>query len=237
MNSLYIGRRIAVVNFIPLATCTLASMFMTFLLYRYSTSQKKHHILWAMAMGIVFFTSLLEFFAEIDGWSADSYKIFYVLMGLMVPLMGLGALHLLENKKWSRYFLYYFVVVGAIFVILAFIASVDEGRFANVAVVGSGVMPSYVLLSLLLLFSGSLALVVGGLYNFRQDMTTKAGLLIAIGGLLYPAAVVLAFAGMPVAFYPLQLVSVIVLFTGFFKAEDHGKEVDKEPEEPDEMSI
>ncbi len=229
------ARRKDMADFFPLVTSTVASIFMTLLLYKYSTSGKKYHLIWTIAIFMVFFTSLLEFFSdpEIDGWTATSYKAYYVLTAPLVALMGLGTLYLFTRKKWGQYFLYYTVIVSAIFIILGASASVDENQLAAGSQIGGTAMPSYVrAISPLLTVPGGIILIAGAFYCFWLDRTRRYNLLIGLGGLSYMAAGSLARAGILEAFYAIQMVSLLLLFSGFLLSMEYSANLEVKSTEP-----
>jgi hypothetical protein len=203
-------------NYFPLVGSTVAAIFMTLLLYKYSTTRKSYHLVWTVAIFMVFFTSFLELLSEFGGWSVASYKTYYMLTAPLVALMGLGTLYLLTHKNWSKYFLVYAVVFSAIFMIAGATAAVDETVFASGSQIGGAAMPSYVrVMSPLLTIPGGMILIVGALYSFWLDRTRKYNLLIGLGGLLYMAAGMLARMNVLGVFYAIQTVSLLSLFLGF----------------------
>jgi len=197
--------------YFPLIASTIAAIFMTLLLFKYTTTRKKYHLVWMIAIFMVFFTSLLEFFSEVGGWSVASYKVYYVLTAPLVAFMGLGTLYLLTHKNWSKYFLIYTLVLSLVFVALGASATVDETMFATGSQIGGTAMPSYVrAISPLLTIPGGLILIIGALYSFLLDRTRKYNTFIALGGLLYMASGMLARAGVLEVFYAIQMISLLL---------------------------
>ena len=223
-------------NYFPLVASSIASIFMTLLLYKYSTTKKIHHLIWTAAIFMVFFTSLLEFFSELDGWTVASYKVYYVMTAPLVALMGLGTLYLLRHKNWSKLFLVYTLVVSAVFVVAGASATVDEGAFTapqdgtgspSGSQIGGAAMPSYVrAMSPLLTVPGGLILILGAFYSFWLDRKRRYNLLIALGGVLYMAAGMSARLGVTGLFYAVQTASLVLLFLGFLLGMEHGAKVE-----------
>jgi hypothetical protein len=213
-------------NYFPVVTAATASIFMTLLLYKYSTTKKNYHLVWTVAIFMVFLTSLLEFFSEVDIWNEVSYKAYYVQTAPLVALMGLGTLYLLTHKNWSKYFLYYAVAVSAVFIIAGATATVNEAAFASGSQIGGTAMPSYVrALSPLLTVPGGLILIGGAFLSFWLDRTRKYNILIGFGGLLYMVAGSLARAGILELFYAIQMISLLLLFSGFLLSMEYSAKV------------
>ena len=210
-------------NYFPVVSSTIAAIFMTLLMQKYAVKKKEYHLVWTIAIFMVFFTSLLEFFSEADTWSVASYKVYYVMTAPLVALMGLGTLYLLPEKRWAKYFLVYTVALSAVFAIAGLTAQVDESKFAASSQIGGTAMPSYVrTISPLLTVPGGIILIVGALYSFWLDKTRKYNLLIAAGGVLYMAGGMLARYGATGAFYGMQFIALLTLFTGFLLSMEHG---------------
>lgn len=224
-------------NMFPLVGSLVAAIFMTLLLYKYATTKKTYHLVWTIAIFMVFFTSFLELLSEFGGWSVASYKAYYMLTAPLVVLMGLGTLYLLTHKNWSKYFLVYAVVFSAIFMIAAVTATVNETAFASGSQVGGTAMPSYVrAMSPLLTIPGGIILIVGALYSFWLDKTRKYNLLIGLGGILYMAAGMLARLDVLGAFYAIQTVSLLSLFLGFLLSMEYRATLKVEPSEVKEAT-
>ncbi len=213
----------------PLISTITSGAFTVALVIQYMKRRKLHQLIWSISLFMFFLTTLFEFLAAYYytsnpgslGWTPLMYKLYYVLTPPMVALMGTGSLYLLTHKPYGKIMLIYTIIVTIPLFALGLTADVAGALETAVKEVGGteiagAAMPSYVrIFSPMMTIPGGIFLIVGALYSFWLDKTRKYNLLVALGGLFPFIGGLRARFGMYEAFYFLELIGIVILFTGF----------------------
>jgi len=215
------------ITYIPLVTTVISGALTTLLWIQYRSRRKLHQLVWAVAMGLFTLGALLEFLMNpgIVGPSVVIIKMYYLIVGPQVSLLGTGVV-LLMSPKWGRRALAVVVVLSAILIVLGAMVSIDVSQvvasFQSSVVFGIMALdqsfPSSVrLVTEGLNTYGAIALVGGSLVSFLLDRRRMYALLIVLGGLLNAiGGILLGIFSNPDLFLEFELFGAIALFAGFF---------------------
>jgi hypothetical protein len=70
---------------------------------RWQVRRRPHELAWALSMALFAAGALAFFFGLALGWSAWSFKLFYLLGGVLtVPALALGTVYLLAGRRWGN---------------------------------------------------------------------------------------------------------------------------------------
>ena len=156
--------------------------------------RRRHDLAWTAALALFAAGALALFFAIVTGWSSLSFRLFYLLGGVLtVPVLALGTIYLLGGRRIGDRASLGVALIGAFAAGVVLTAPLrvplephrlNEGRIIFglgprlLAAIGSG-------LGALVVIGGALWSVFGLLRSgHRLGRATSANLLIALGTLL-----------------------------------------------------
>jgi hypothetical protein len=193
--------------------------------------RRLHALLWTWAMLVWTTAVAAETAAALAGaWTSTTYRIYYAFGALMVAAwLGAGSLHLGAGRRLARGFTWVVAILSIVGSYMIFTYPIDPAKLAVVDSLGfvdSEIVKVFpVSVRIIVAISnilGSIAFIGAALYSlwgFRRrnvppNRVVGVGL-IALGGLLAAAAHSLGALGGPGLFRISELVTVILIFSGY----------------------
>jgi len=216
----------------PLATGILTTVFTVLLFMQWRARGKAHQLWWTIGFGMYAASAYMEFIAFIaDGWDPWLYKTYVVVTATLVPVLALGTVDLIARKKiWMRAYLFYNVVVAAVFAVGVFTrelipVELAKASIASYAALGGSAMTYPRVLSMLLTIPAALVLFGGALVSIFRFIRKRefayrvwANVLIAAATLVISSGGGLAKAGNTAGFYLAEMLAAVLYFAGFLLA-------------------
>lgn len=70
---------------------TIVSVAFAALVFNQRIARRKPYPLaWSFGLGLYAAAALLQFLAEVYGWSVTTYKVYYLIAALLVAVLGIG---------------------------------------------------------------------------------------------------------------------------------------------------
>jgi hypothetical protein len=214
-------------NYLPLLTAAVAFIFTVFLTRQYVQRRKTHQLLWTIAMLFYGLAALMEFLmnADLMGANLTIFKVYYILAGSLVGLLGSGVVYLLVRPSVAKFFLAFMVVLSIGLLVTSLSTPLDESilRESFSGELGEGFRDaSHAYPITVRIFSiiensvGGTILIGGAVYSYIRNRKRTYNLLIALGGLLpMIGGSALGFFQNPDIFFEFELGGIIFLFLGF----------------------
>ncbi|MEX1105522.1 MAG: hypothetical protein WEB78_04935 [Ilumatobacteraceae bacterium] len=226
------------------AAATLVSLaFMLSTLDRFLRRRRPHEFAWTVALGLFALGSGALWWAEANGWSLASFRVFYLAGAILnVPWLALGTVYLLSGERRGRQVQRVLVAITWLSVGIVLFAptrlpvggtelptgkEVCGGAPRLLAAVGSGVSAVYII-------GGALWSAWRVLRHRNAPGRLAVGnVLIALGTLILSASGTLAGRlGKDRAFAVTLLAGIIVLFAGFLVAPTTRRAVPRHADPP-----
>lgn len=200
-------------------TTVLSAALAVRLLAAHRQRPRASHVLWAVGFGLAAVAAGCQFTGYVSGsFTPVVYRI-YLLSSASVPaFMGAGTVYLLWRRV-ANAFAAFTVLMALLGVVAAFSTPLDVSRLGDVTLASAEVakVAPGILLTVVYAVQGAvggvLALIVGALYSYVRTKAPR-NLLIALGGAVFAAADTLAAYGGVGAFFPAEIVGILLLFYG-----------------------
>jgi hypothetical protein len=177
------------------------------------------HIFWAVAFALAAVAAACQFVGYVAGGFDPVVYRLYLLSSASVPgFMGAGTVYLLWRRVADA-FAAFTVAVALLGVVAAFTTPLASAHLRDVTLASAEVAKAApgtllaVVYALQGALGGVLALVVGALYSYLRTKASR-NLLIALGGLVFAASDTAAAYGGVVAFFPAEILGILLLFYG-----------------------
>lgn len=209
---------------------TVVAMAFALLVFRQWFSRRKpFQLAWAIGLILYAVAAGTQFVAEAYGWTADIYRVYYLMAAPLVAALGVGSTFLV-NRRIGLAFALYTAVLFVGFAWVVFTAPVDATALLQPVPGGNGFPDSVRLWSPLFTVPGSIALIGIAAYSYwRTRLAFNAW--IAVGALVVAAGGALARFNLdPWVLYLGELVGITLMFWGFLKSQDLAKATRPAPE-------
>ena len=232
MRNLYIRRRIpiAVTTLgagVSLAAAVISALFTIAVLGRFFETRKPHNLMWSVGLGMFMVVALVQFFAEMTGWTDRLFKSWYVMGTALVGFLGSGSVYIVHRKIGHAFGAFVLLMLVA-FVAAAAVSATDPAALATFT---AGAPPDPAgwadttprRFSPLFTIPGSMALIgiaLVGLVRYRL----MYNLPIAGGAVVLAVGTGLARLGIPSLIYAAEFAGIAIMFFGFLKAIEWAKE-------------
>lgn len=212
---------------IPLMSSIIALIFAIIVLDQFFAKRKPYQLVWAIGLFMYFISTGAEFWAGAWGLNQAIYRLWYLFGAIFVAAyLGMGTLYLLISRRTAHIIMVILLVVSVYAVFRVFTASID---LSSLQTLSGRAMPTGVRLMTPFLNSfGTIALVGGAIYSAwvfwrRRIMPHRvvSNILIAVGAIL-PAfgGTLMRFTDSLTAFYLLELLGLVIIFTGFLRSRE-----------------
>ena len=215
------------ISIIPLASSIISFFFALTVLDQFFARRRAYQLVWAMGLFMYFISTGAEFWVEVGGLNDFAYRLWYLFGAILVAAyLGMGTVYLLVNRRAAHVIMVGLAIVSLYAAFRVFTVSVDLGSLTYLS---GKILPENVRnLSRYLSFAGTVPLLVGPLYSAfvfwrRRFMPHRVlsntlifigAMLPAIGGPIFRAG------GQPLPAYLLELVGIIIIFTGFLRSHE-----------------
>lgn len=212
---------------LPLMSSIIALIFAIIVLDQFFAKRKSYQLVWAIGLFMYFISTGAEFWAGAWGLNQVIYRLWYLFGAIFVAAyLGMGTLYLLISRRTAHIIMVILLVVSVYAVFRVFTASID---LSSLQTLSGRAMPTGVRLMTPFLNSfGTIALVGGAIYSAwvfwrRRIMPHRvvSNVLIAVGAML-PAfgGTLMRLTDSLTAFYLLELLGIIIIFTGFLRSRE-----------------
>jgi hypothetical protein len=203
---------------------TVVSLIFAALVFRqWFTRRKPFQLAWSVGLALYGVAAFTQFLAEAYGWSATTYKVYYLLAAPLVAVLGIGSILLVHRRAGIGFALYTLIVfVG--FAIAVVGTTVNSAAFQAPIPVPSAVIPdpNVRIFSPLFTIPGSIALIGIAAYSYWRTRL-PFNLWIGVGALIIAIGGSFARFDIPWALYVGELVGIAVMFWGFLASQDLAK--------------
>lgn len=205
----------------------IALIFAIIVLDQFFAKRKSYQLVWAIGLFMYFISTGAEFWVGAWGLNQVIYRLWYLFGAIFVAAyLGMGTLYLLISRRTAHIIMVILLVVSVYAVFRVFTASID---LSSLQTLSGRAMPTGVRLMTPFLNSfGTIALVGGAIYSAwvfwrRRIMPHRvvSNILIAVGAIL-PAfgGTLMRLTDSLTAFYLLELLGIIIIFTGFLRSRE-----------------
>lgn len=212
---------------LPLMSSIIALIFAIIVLDQFFAKRKSYQLVWAIGLFMYFISTGAEFWVGAWGLNQVIYRLWYLFGAIFVAAyLGMGTLYLLISRRTAHIIMVILLVVSVYAVFRVFTASID---LSSLQTLSGRAMPTGVRLMTPFLNSfGTIALVGGAIYSAwvfwrRRIMPHRvvSNILIAVGAIL-PAfgGTLMRLTDSLTAFYLLELLGIIIIFTGFLRSRE-----------------
>ncbi len=212
---------------IPLVSAVISLIFAVTVLDQFFARRKPYQLIWAIGLFMYFISTGTEFWAGTWGLNETIYRLWYLFGAIFVAAyLGMGTLYLLVPRRVAHIIMAILLVASFYAIFRVFIASID---LSTLEYLSGRAMPQGVrLMTPFFNTFGTVALVGGAIYSAwvfwrRRLMPHRviSNVLIAVGAIL-PAfgGTLMRFGGGLTAFYLLELLGIIIIFTGFLRSRE-----------------
>ncbi len=210
---------------VPLLSGIVALLFAIFILDQYLGRRRAHQLVWAVGLLFWALASFCQFWVAASGLSEGVFRLWYWAGAFSVAAyLGMGTVYLLAPRPLAHGVMAVLVLGTALAAIRVFTAPVDLSVLdVTRPLTGVDVLPKGTTLwTIPFNVYGAAALVLGAIYSAvafavkrspRHRVVSMA--LVALGALLPTFSGGLARSGNPDLQYVMQLLGIIVIFTGF----------------------
>lgn len=206
---------------------TLISLVFAAVVYRQFTNRlRPYQLVWSLALLIFGLGTFCQFVAELHGWSAPIYRIWYYTGAMLAAAyFGQGTVYLIAPRPLAHGSLAVLIALSLEGLALVLSVPVDmTSALSNGAVTGDG-FPLFMLFFLIPLNTyGTIALVGGALWSVFKFWRSRAfgrralgTLLIAIGGLTVALGGTAERFGIPGLLYVTEMIGVAIIFVGYLQ--------------------
>lgn len=213
--------------YIPLASSIISLIFTLFVLDQYFARRKPHQLVWTIGLFMYFISTGTEFWTGQWGMNITVYRLWYLFGAIGVAAyLGMGTVYLLGKRRLAHIIMVILVIASVYATIRIFTADID---ISNLPVLSGVAMPKSIrMLTPIFNTFGTVALAGGALYSawifWRKRILLHrviGNILIAVGAIL-PAVggTHIRFGGDLTVFYVLELVGILLIFTGFLRMKE-----------------
>jgi hypothetical protein len=217
---------------ISLLSSLLTFTFAAMMLDQFLERRRAYQAVWAAALVIFGLGVLVEFIANLTGWSVAAYRWWFLFGATFAAAtLGLGSVYLLLPARAARAITAGILLIGAWAVYRVLTVPIDAA--AVIPAHGQATPPSVqaipgdVTLVVVVFNSlGTLAVVGGALWSAWQFWRRKtaayrviSNLLIAAGALIVASSGTLAGLGNPAFLFLGELMGIAVIFAGFLRSQ------------------
>jgi hypothetical protein len=212
---------------IPFVSTLVSFIFAMTVLDQFFARRKPYQLVWTIGLLMYCISSGAEFGVETWGLKEIVYRLWYLCGAIFVAAyLGMGTLYLLMSGRVAHTIMAILVAASVYAVLMVFTANFDLSTIAHLT--GSAMPGEVRRLTPIFNVFGTLALVGGALYSawvfWRRRLMphrVTSNLLIATGAIL-PAfgGTLFRFGGSLTAFYLLELLGIVIIFTGFLRSRE-----------------
>ena len=207
---------------VSLGATIVSLVFAALVFNQWISRRKPFQFAWSLGLGLYALASFTQFLAEAYGWTASTYKVYYLVAALLVAVLGIGSV-LLVHRRAGIGFTLYTIVVFAGFAVAVAGASVSAAALANpIPVAGAGMPDNVRVFSFFFTIPGSIALIGVAAYSYWRSRLSF-NLWIGIGALVIAGGASLSRYGISWALYIGELVGIAIMFWGFLASQDLAK--------------
>ena len=194
----------------------LSAIFAVLVFRQFLGRRAPSHLAWSLGLAMYALASFMQLLAELNGWSATAYKVYYVTAASLVAVLGIGSV-LFVHRRLGVAFAIYTAVVSVGFLAVTVPAEVDLAALATAIPTGAA-MPSIVrTFSPMFTIPGSIGLIgVSGLSYWRTRR--PFALWMGAGAAVVAAGGLLARYQVPWALYAAELIGIAMMFWGFLQS-------------------
>src|SRR5207249_4403683 len=117
---------------VSLGATIVSLVFAALVFNQWISRRKPFQFAWSLGLGLYALASFTQFLAEAYGWTASTYKVYYLVAALLVAVLGIGALVIAGGASLARYgiswALYIGELVGIAIMFWGFLASQDLAK-------------------------------------------------------------------------------------------------------------
>jgi hypothetical protein len=212
--------------YIPLVSCLVSLGLTYFVLQRWTHRRRPHLLLWGLGALFYGIGGFAEFYYGVFGWNDFIFRIWYLFGAILVAAwLGQGTAYLLLKRK-TAHILMGILLIGSLYAtVRVFTAPVDPSAMLGGELSGHALPKSVRLITPFFNIYGTLLLVGGAAYSayifWRKRVLlhrTIGNVLIAVGAMLPAFGGTFSRAGIPYALYWGELLGIILIFAGFWRA-------------------
>jgi hypothetical protein len=207
---------------VSLGATVVSLIFAALVLNQWIGRRKPFQLAWSLGLGLYGIAAFTQFLAEAYGWTASTYKVYYLVAAPLVAVLGIGSV-LLIHRRAGVGFALYTIVAFAGFAVAVAGATVNAAALSSPIPVAGTALPDNVrIYSPLFTIPGSLALIGIAAYSYWRTRL-MFNLWIGIGALIIAAGGSLARLNLAWALYIGEFVGIAVMFWGFLASQDLAK--------------
>jgi len=207
---------------VSLGAAVVSVIFAALVFRQWLSRRKPFQMAWALGLGLYGLAAFTQFLAEAYGWSASTYKLYYLVAAPLVAVLGIGST-LLVHRRAGIGFAVYTAIVFLGFAAAVAGATVNTAALASPIPVAGTALPDNVrIFSPLFTIPGSVALIGIAAYSYWRTRL-MFNLWIGIGALIIAAGGSLARFNLSWALYIGEFLGIAVMFWGFLASQDLAK--------------
>ncbi len=220
-------------SLLPFVSSALSFIVAFFILKRYVEKRGAHQLFWGLGMVCYGVGGFCEAYYGTLGWNDLIFRLWYLFGAILVAAwLGQGTVYLLMRRRWANV-LMVLLVLGSLYgAFRIFTAQLDPSLMASGSLhtgselSGSAIVDRSVrLLTPFFNLYGTIALVGGALWSawifWRKRILLHrvlGNILIAVGAIGPAFGGTLSRFGIPYALYILELVGVVLISLGYWRA-------------------
>jgi len=217
---------------LPFVSSALSFILAFFILKRYVEKRGAHLLFWGLGMVCYGIGGFCEAYYGAFGWNDVIYRLWYLFGAILVAAwLGQGTVYLLVRRRWAHV-LMVILVLGSVYgAFRIFTAQLDPSLLTSSLHTGSELSGNAIvnrsvrLLTPFFNLYGTIALVGGALWSawifWRKRILLHrvvGNVLIAFGAILPAFGGTFSRFGIPYALYILELLGVIFIGLGYWRA-------------------
>ncbi len=214
---------------LPLASSLISFVFAGFVLKRWNTNHRPHHLLWGIGLLMYAIGGLMEALYGFFGWHPLVFRLWYLFGAVLVAAwLGQGTVYLLIRKRVAGVrvadILMAVLLLGSLFAAYrVFSAQLDPTRMISGELSGHAIItPGVRVLTPFFNIYGVIMLVGGAIYSawifWRKRIMlnrTIGNIFIAAGALAPAFGGAFQRFGIPLALYLGEFIGAVLMFIGF----------------------
>jgi hypothetical protein len=203
-------------SILPLVAGIIALSISGVLFYKYFSSKKMYHLLWALGMFLWAISDFTQFYAFIAGWNVPVYIAYFFSSIMLAGFLGAGTLYLVLPKGRIPKFYLYFNIVGAIALLLSVtVIPINTTALSSIVTGANPVSSAANYIAAVINIPALFTFVGGALYSFVKWRKIYA-LLIAIGGAVPAVGGIFAAIAFPALLPYTDIIGIIILGIAFY---------------------
>jgi hypothetical protein len=217
---------------LPFISSALSFIVAFFILKRYAEKRGAHHLFWGLGMVCYGIGGFSEAYYGAFGWNDLIYRLWYLFGAILVAAwLGQGTVYLLVRSRWAHVLMVVLVLGSLYGALRVFTVQLDPSLMTNSLHTGSELSGTAIvdrsvrLLTPFFNLYGTVALVGGALWSawifWRKRILLHrvvGNVLIAFGALLPAFGGSFSRFGIPHALYIFELLGVIFISLGYWRA-------------------